>query len=475
MVQKSTRNIGLVVLTTALGGLTYYLTVRAIEEPPPPPPVIRSFAEQVLDHMPANRRSDAEKIIAQTLKVYDERNAADAPGYADGREAVRLFAGMVVGDDVHGEGVLQRAAAHADAAIKEGLQDPLVHACPDALFYYYNGSWTVEALQAHFARIDALLASDYPAPCFFPQIGAGLDDLRRFGLKKHPEMTDFVEEKREMLIQAGLDALRRAAADQLGDAYLQEQARWFANRFRRKRETYEPVVKRVDQVLVEAGAPDTVLAYFRGDALLSYVWQAGYEDKLGDPAVALERQQQIAEASALVEPVAKEHPKDARLACLMMSVEDYEGKGRPRMEKWFAKAIEADPKCYEAYFRKLNALADSEERITFGLECRDTGYWDAVIPMLLVESIVRSDNFGPQTSNSRWKLLHDTASTYLAKYPDSVKYRTQLMALARRAERWEVVREQSDILGDNWDRTFLTPKSYKEIQEALKAHEEPGT
>ncbi len=461
--------MGLVVLATALGGLTYYLVVRAIEEPPVIPPVTRSFAEQVLEHIPENRRADAEKTIAQTLKIYDERNAADTPGYADGREAVKLFVSMVVGDDVHGEGVMQRAAAHAEAAIKEGLQDPLVLACPDALFYYYNGSWTMEALRAHFERIDALLATDYPAPCFFPQIGAGLDDLRRFGLKKYPEMTDFVAEKREMLIQAGIKALQRVAAEQMSDGYLQSQARWFANRFRRKRETYEPVVKRVDQALVEAGATDAVLTFFRGDALLSYAWQARYEDKLTDPAVVLEKKQIIAEAFALVEPVAKTHPENASLACLMMNVASYQENAQPRLERWFSRAIEADPKCYEAYYWKLRSLPGGEKSLDFGLACRDTGYWDALIPLLLVESV---NTTGLGTSSRRWALQRDTLLTYLAKYPDSLKYRTQLMALAKGEEQWKVVREQSDILGDNWDRTFITPKSYQEIQDALKVAEE---
>jgi hypothetical protein len=145
---------------------------------------------------------------------------------------------------------------------------------------------------------------------------------------------------------------------------------------------------------------------------------------------------------------------------------------RPEVERWFARAMEADPDSLEACTRKLAFLSprwygNPDEMITFGRECLLTENWRGGIPMLLaVAHRAAADASGDvKTYYARPAVWDDLSAVYegqLVNFPDDIKRRSEFIIVAARAEKWDVVRAQFEVLGDRGDLATFGGKATME-------------
>lgn len=427
---------------------------------------------QIVAHMPDDRREAAKKVTGQALREYDTRNAKGAPGYKEGREAVQLYAGYAVAGDVHGEGVLQRAAFAARGAKLDGMKDPLVDAAADAMEYHFGRSYTPKDLREHLERVEALRASSYPAECLMPAVVAAMNDLRRYDLRSQQDFAGYVAEQREAMTDVGLDTLRALGTNEVAPGYLLEEADVFTDQFRTEGEI-AAMAPRVEDVFKEAGAGEADRALMRSKLLLMEA-MAPYREGRGD---SLSQEQKVeigkkmGEARKLLERTAADYPEDPRAAARLITISGGRGQ-QERRDGYFQQAVKADAKYYDAYRNRMMALRGADAEIAaFGEECVKTGYWETRVPMVQAEGLVMMarNQKDVLARDDVWKPISSTYRKYLSKYPGSLRARTQYLSLAVRAEKWKEAQEQAAILGENWDQTYLGEGGYRRLQERVAA------
>jgi tetratricopeptide (TPR) repeat protein len=131
----------------------------------------------------------------------------------------------------------------------------------------------------------------------------------------------------------------------------------------------------------------------KGRAHLGMAWVArggGYAD--GVSAAGWKGfSKNLALAADNLEKAWQLNPKDARIPTLMIRVEEGQGQGRERMERWFNRAMSLDPSNYEACKNKLHYLypqwyGSREDMIAFGRQCVATAEWTGRVPLVLVDA-----------------------------------------------------------------------------------------
>jgi hypothetical protein len=168
----------------------------------------------------------------------------------------------------------------------------------------------------------------------------------------------------------------------------------------------------------------------------------------------------LAQAAEALEAAWKLDPTDARPAALLITCQlGDKGAQRQGVEDWFARAVEADPDCFTAYDRKLYTLSPwwygngYDDAIAFGRECLKTGNWRAGVPMMLVTAHRLASEASGDTKAyyARPEVWADLSAVYegqLVNFPDDALRRSELASAAAQSGRWDVVRQQFDLLGD---------------------------
>jgi hypothetical protein len=126
---------------------------------------------------------------------------------------------------------------------------------------------------------------------------------------------------------------------------------------------------------------------------VQYAWRArghGTADQVSEEGWRLFNER-LATAEKALNHAWSADPQDPQIPTLMISVVLGQQKGRPEMEKWFARAMAADPDCYRACQAKLNFLlpqwyGSREDMLEFGRECAASTNWGGQVPLILVDA-----------------------------------------------------------------------------------------
>jgi hypothetical protein len=190
---------------------------------------------------------------------------------------------------------------------------------------------------------------------------------------------------------------------------------------------------------------------FKGQRYTKYAWEArgaGYANavtpegwKLFGERLATARQE-LTKAWEL-------DPLDARAPTEMITVCLGDGSGREEMEKWFKRAMDANPDNRQACHDKLYFLyprwhGSHEEMVAFGRECMATQNWWGPLPTILVDA---HNQVGKERGDSRaylarpevWADLKEVYGSFLDAFPESPRapwYRNRLAKWACDARRW---------------------------------------
>ena len=128
-------------------------------------------------------------------------------------------------------------------------------------------------------------------------------------------------------------------------------------------------------------------------------------------------------------------PQDPQIPTLMISVVLDQQTGRPEMEKWFDRAMKADPNNYQACRAKLHFLlpewyGSRDDMLEFGRECVASTNWGGDVPLILVDAhsqfystLRRQERRGYWLSPDVWPDIQASYEKYAQLNPDETRFR----------------------------------------------------
>lgn len=216
----------------------------------------------------------------------------------------------------------------------------------------------------------------------------------------------------------------------------------------------------------------------RGRQYIRYAWEArGYwveEDDI--PPDRLEHfKARLDKAAGFLQRAYDLEPVDPDAATAMVHAQLGRKQGRAEMEKWFARAVAADPDRrdalypdgYDAYDWKLEYLQPhwhgmQTDPVVFGRECAATRNWRGGVAQILLD-VHQSTRDRLPTQNAYfarsdvWAEVESVVLPPVRMAPWDVAARTRYAYYANRSDRFETADEQFQLLGDRADPAALGP------------------
>lgn len=209
-----------------------------------------------------------------------------------------------------------------------------------------------------------------------------------------------------------------------------------------------------------------------------YAWDArssGWANEVAEDGERLFQERLQKAADALEKAWAKD-PADPEAALEMISVEMGQGQGRERLEKWFRRAMDADPDSSMACARKMLYLTprwhgNLEDVLEFGKQCLATADWGSVVPFTLLGGLdlVAETESSPEEfwrDPAIWRELENLFSVSEAACPDSTCLKSSHALYAFRAGKWAIANELFTALGDRVDLASMqcTQEQYESMR-----------
>jgi len=185
----------------------------------------------------------------------------------------------------------------------------------------------------------------------------------------------------------------------------------------------------------------------RGSGLAATVTEKGWKlmgERLGEAEVALQKAYEL-------------DPKDPRAPTEMLTVVLGNSSPREEMEKWFKRAMEADPQNFRACANKAYYLTpkwngSEEEELAFANECYNSDNWGGSLPFVLqeVHRGLADDSGAPETYYARpevWKDIQREYEPFLQAEPDERNTRSAYCYYACRSGHWALANKEFELLG----------------------------
>jgi hypothetical protein len=169
-------------------------------------------------------------------------------------------------------------------------------------------------------------------------------------------------------------------------------------------------------------------------------------------------------------------------ALKMMTVELGQGKGRPRMEQWFERAMSLNTNSWAAVRQKYNYLqpkwyGTDEDLMQFARACVTSTNWGGRIPLIMVDlhSDRASRTGGQQRQYYRqtpvWEDLHAAFERFFKLNPDAEGWRHNYFWFAYAAEQWDEAKRQLDLMGAEINYSYFGgEESFKKMVAEVRSH-----
>jgi hypothetical protein len=164
-----------------------------------------------------------------------------------------------------------------------------------------------------------------------------------------------------------------------------------------------------------------------------------------------------AAARAAIEAAIAIDPADPVAVTEMLRYLENVGADAEQYDKWFARAMEADPNNLRACQLKRRYLerqgGGDDAALEFARQCLATANWSSRIPFVVIDvhaNVARFDRPGEHFARPDvWADVRACYEGYLQRYPNAVVDRSRYAQYACWAEQWAVAKEQFDKLGDD--------------------------
>lgn len=203
--------------------------------------------------------------------------------------------------------------------------------------------------------------------------------------------------------------------------------------------------------------------------------------------------ERIAVARASLEEAWKLDPANADAAAAMITVEMATGGDRAAMERWYGRAMKADPSCRAAAVAKMTWLepkwhGDPKAMLAFGRELLAGGNWDAGLPLLLADAhwtlacyapggltAVPNPRYFARSPKTTWADVKGVYEPYLKKVPDSRYHRTRYALMAAWCGQWAEANRQFDQLANSYSGRVVPPDLFMSAVQQAKANQADGS
>ncbi len=220
----------------------------------------------------------------------------------------------------------------------------------------------------------------------------------------------------------------------------------------------------IDQVLKAALPNHPAPLIVEGRFLISYAWDArggGWASSVTKNGWKLMRER-LAKSAEVLTKAHEMNPGLEFAAVQMLAVELGQGQGDERSEKWFNRALEANPNCYDACAKRLYYLepkwhGSQEKLLAFARQCYDRKNWEGGLPFILLSahnklSYYGSNGYGKDASyfksDAVWEDLQSIFEGHLKRFPKDRYNLGRYAWHAVMAEKWEKAHELFEKLGD---------------------------
>jgi hypothetical protein len=229
----------------------------------------------------------------------------------------------------------------------------------------------------------------------------------------------------------------------------------------------------------------------RGEWLIAYASDARPDaSSQADPKAWTMFNERIAQARSSLEEAWSLDVTNAQVASLMILVEGSSDGNRDAMERWYARAVQADPENIEAAERKLLFLhpdmhGSAAEMLDFarGLAARP-GTAPRLATLLadvhwtLAKMTPRGTLMRPRpeyfTENmpAVWNDVRQAYATYLERVPHARLHRTRYAVMAAWCGQWAEARRHFERLGEEFSRQGIDAAEIYELRS--RAYDEAG-
>ncbi len=230
---------------------------------------------------------------------------------------------------------------------------------------------------------------------------------------------------------------------------------------------------------------DAILPLLRARFLIDYAWDARSGRTVENVTETMQAVfvSRIGQAEGEIAKAMRLDPLSRAIAPMMLTIELAQGRGRERMESWFAYGVAVDPGSDEIYFAKLHYLeprwhGSAEEMLSFGHEALQTKQWALRIPFVLVAAHFHlsheyenpADYFGDNDAACRD--IRNVYDPYLQLFPDAAYERSGYALMLYQCGDYAAAHKQFLTLGSEGRiGPFLTRANYenKRIDSAARA------
>ncbi|HTV39333.1 MAG TPA: hypothetical protein VMF08_02050 [Candidatus Sulfotelmatobacter sp.] len=219
----------------------------------------------------------------------------------------------------------------------------------------------------------------------------------------------------------------------------------------------------IEAALARQSGTATMADYIKATFYLRYAWQArghGWSSQVTPEGWQLFGER-LKVARRALEHAWSRDPQDPQIPTLMISIVLGEQSGRPEMEKWFARAMQADPDNYAACRAKLHFLlpewyGSRDDMVAFGRECVASTNWGGEVPLILVDAHSEFDR--TLTGEARrnywlspdvWPDIQSGYEKYAQLNPDETRFRYPYAWYALACDQTNAFVQQINLIRQN--------------------------
>jgi hypothetical protein len=242
-------------------------------------------------------------------------------------------------------------------------------------------------------------------------------------------------------------------------------------------------IELIDQAY--AAGPASLRAASKGMNLVSYAWDArgsGWANSVTEDGWRLMNERLI-QAKTLLENAWENDPTESLVSEAMLRVALGLNFERAVMDRWWQRAMRADPHNTEACSKKMYFLepkwhGSQEDMITFGRFLLKQERWQDRQPLQLISAHTISASYGDEDTYYRdadvWQDMDQVFSGFLQRFPEQIHERTRYAYFAVKAQQWKIAHQQFTLLADKprWN-VFSSPTHYRYVQQRAKVFSSP--
>ena len=421
-------------------------------------PVFKIKAKRVA--VAKKKESDAAWSRKTSIEAYQQVGRKDPKWDAAATEGITLVAGLW--EKAGKPGQDRKAYDLCMTAINSGCDDPLI--------LYARARMYDVAIRKNFAESTRLHVE---AATAMKERGARYHQMRQsicfaraadFIARSKKDLADEDKKASEEWLELAVPRLGEAASDpEVPDTNLMEIGELIIGTWLKLTKDRKVGFDKVFEALTKARPESVLPLVLKGVTYTHYAWDArggGWADSVTEDGWK-KMAERLGVAEQALTDAWKKNPADPRAPTQMITVELGQGKGRPVMETWWKRAMEADPDNFDACGKKMYYLepkwhGSPADMLTFGRELLAGGNWEARLPFKLVDAHLTLSGYQKEkeakaeyfTDETVWKDFEAVYERYLARYPDSTWDRSFYAKLASKCGRWTAAKAQFDKLGD---------------------------